>query len=69
MTARRIRCFAWVAVWGGADRTHRHSDPHSIAEHAPGARVVEFPDAAHFPDLEEPERFSETLRDHLRRAL
>ena len=58
-----------LAVWGGADRTHRHSDPHSIAEHAPGARVVEFPDAAHFPDLEEPERFSETLRDHLRRAL
>ena len=58
-----------LAVWGGADRTHRRSDSRSIAEHAPEARFVEFPEAGHFPDLEEPERVSEALRDLLRRSL
>jgi pimeloyl-ACP methyl ester carboxylesterase len=58
-----------LAVWGAADRTHRHSDPRSIAEHAFDIQFVEFPDAGHFPDLEEPERFSDRLRDHLRRSL
>jgi pimeloyl-ACP methyl ester carboxylesterase len=58
-----------LAVWGGADRTHRRSDGRSIAEHAPQARWIEFPESGHFPDLEEPERFSEALRAHLRHSL
>jgi pimeloyl-ACP methyl ester carboxylesterase len=58
-----------LAVWGGADRTHRRSDGRSIVEHAPNARWIEFTEAGHFPELEEPERFSETLREQLRASL
>jgi pimeloyl-ACP methyl ester carboxylesterase len=58
-----------LAVWGGADHTHRRSDGRSITEHAPDARWIEFPEVGHFPDLEAPERFSETLRQHVRSAV
>lgn len=52
-----------LSVWGKLDRTHRGSDPQKTLELAPRGRLVVFDDAAHFPDLEQPERFeAEVLR-------
>lgn len=50
-----------LSVWGGQDRTHRKSDPASVRELAPGAAQVVLEEAGHFPELEAPARFVETL--------
>lgn len=50
-----------LAVWGGSDGTHRHSDGRSILEHVPAARWLHFESAGHFPELEESERFAREL--------
>lgn len=47
-----------LGIWGGADRTHRPSDPGAGLALAPRSRLVVFEGAGHFPDLEQPERFS-----------
>jgi pimeloyl-ACP methyl ester carboxylesterase len=39
-----------LLVWGARDPTHRKTQRDELA---PGARVVELPGAAHFPDLED----------------
>jgi pimeloyl-ACP methyl ester carboxylesterase len=44
-----------LLVWGERDRTHR--DPRRD-ELSPGSRVVVFPGAAHFPDLEDVPTFA-----------
>lgn len=49
-------------VWGALDRSHRPTDPASLREHAPQATVLAFPDCGHFPNLEQPARFTELLR-------
>jgi pimeloyl-ACP methyl ester carboxylesterase len=48
-----------LVLWGLADRTHRHSDKSSVLQYAPHAQWVEFADAGHFPELEQPARFAE----------
>ncbi len=50
-----------LSIWGALDRTHRPSDPHRSLELAPRGRLVVFDDAAHFPDLERPERFEQEV--------
>jgi pimeloyl-ACP methyl ester carboxylesterase len=55
-----------LVVWGGADRTHRHTDKRSILAYAPHADWAEFDAAGHFPDLEQPERFRDELLHFLR---
>ena len=55
-----------IFVWGVRDRTHRKTDPDSVRENARDPRIVEFEGSAHFPDLEEPERFTK-LVDELAR--
>ncbi|HYR97293.1 MAG TPA: hypothetical protein VEM57_11180, partial [Candidatus Binatus sp.] len=55
-----------LVVWGGADRTHRHTDERSILAYAPHADWAEFDAAGHFPDLEQPERFRDELLHFLR---
>lgn len=47
-----------VFVWGEVDRTHRKTDRGSVRENARHPKIVEFAESAHFPDLEEPERFA-----------
>ncbi|MDX6512007.1 MAG: hypothetical protein QOE36_1511, partial [Gaiellaceae bacterium] len=39
---------------------------HVLAAEIPHAQLVEFEGAAHFPSLEEPDRFTELLRDFVR---
>jgi pimeloyl-ACP methyl ester carboxylesterase len=55
-----------LSVWGKLDRTHRSSDPGRTIELAPRSRLVVFDDAAHFPDLEQPERFEREVVQFLR---
>jgi pimeloyl-ACP methyl ester carboxylesterase len=55
-----------LVVWGGADRTHRRTDPRSILAYAPHADWAAFEGAGHFPDLEQPERFRDELVHFLR---
>jgi pimeloyl-ACP methyl ester carboxylesterase len=52
-------------IWGAADRTHAKagSDPRGMLRHLPHGRLVEFPDAGHFPDLEQSERFLDVVAD------
>jgi len=54
-----------LVIWGMADRTHRKTDKRSPLAFLPHAKLVEFEDAGHFPDLERPERFREQLLDFL----
>ncbi|MGB5810686.1 MAG: alpha/beta hydrolase, partial [Polyangiales bacterium] len=55
-----------LSVWGALDRTHAPSDPQRSLELAPRGRLVIFDDAAHFPDLEKPERFEQEVLKFIR---
>jgi len=55
-----------LSIWGALDRTHRPTDPHRSLELAPRGRLVVFDDAAHFPDLERPERFEREVLQFVR---
>jgi pimeloyl-ACP methyl ester carboxylesterase len=48
-------------VWGALDRTHRKTDQQSSTQNARDPRLVTFDRSAHFPDLEEPDRFIEQI--------
>lgn len=50
-----------VVMWGGSDRTHRRSNPHSVLEYLERGTVMTFPEAGHFLELEEPERLKSLL--------
>ena len=52
-----------VVMWGGSDRTHRHSNPDSVLNYLKRGKVVTYPEAGHFPELEEPERLKSLLLD------
>ena len=54
-----------LCVWGGADRTHRPSDPEGALALANRGRSVVFPDAGHFPDLEQPASFERHVLEFL----
>jgi pimeloyl-ACP methyl ester carboxylesterase len=48
--------------WGLLDRSHRLTDPSSLIELVPHAKVILCEVAGHFPDVEEPERLASYLR-------
>ena len=50
-----------VVMWGGADRTHRHSNPNSVLEYLERGKIMVFSEAGHFPELEDPERLKSLL--------
>ncbi|HEY0476058.1 MAG TPA: alpha/beta hydrolase [Kofleriaceae bacterium] len=50
-------------IWGHADRTHARTDPRSLLAVVPHARFVSFERSGHFPDLEEPRRFADLVRE------
>jgi pimeloyl-ACP methyl ester carboxylesterase len=52
--------------WGVDDRSHRLTDPSSLIELVPHAKVVLCEGTGHFPDVEEPERLASYLRGLLR---
>ena len=51
-----------LIVWGEADRSHQHTDKSSTRLYSQAARDLRFPDAGHFPELEEPARFSREVQ-------
>ena len=55
-----------LSVWGALDRTHQPSNPQRSLELAPRGRLVVFDDAAHFPDLEKPDRFEREVLQFIR---
>ena len=50
-----------VVMWGGADRTHRRSNPNSVLEYLERGKIMVFSEAGHFPELEDPERLKSLL--------
>ncbi len=56
-----------TVLWGSQDRSHRLTDPLAILRDAPHAEVVRFDDCGHFPDLENPQRFVQTLLSQMAR--
>jgi pimeloyl-ACP methyl ester carboxylesterase len=50
-----------VVMWGGSDRTHRRSNPNSVLEYLQSGKILVFPEAGHFPELEDPERLKSLL--------
>jgi pimeloyl-ACP methyl ester carboxylesterase len=52
-----------LIFWGEADKSHRKTDKSSTAIYCPQAETVFFEQAGHFPELEEPEMFSQKLKD------
>ena len=53
-------------LWGGSDRSHKHTDPASLLDTAPRAEIVELDQCGHFPDLEAPERFTVLVQEQVR---
>jgi pimeloyl-ACP methyl ester carboxylesterase len=51
-----------LIIWGGADRSHRHTDKTSSKLYCPEAEEVLLAHAGHFPELEQPELFAEKVK-------
>lgn len=52
-------------VWGSLDRSHRATNAQSLRECVPHAVIAHFDDCGHFPDLEQPERYTNLLVEHM----
>jgi pimeloyl-ACP methyl ester carboxylesterase len=50
-----------VVMWGASDRTHRHSNPDSVLSYLQNGKVLVYPKAGHFPELEDPQRLKDLL--------
>jgi len=51
-------------VWGSVDKSHRDTAPESLLNCVPGAEIIRFDECGHFPDLEQPERYTQLLKAH-----
>jgi pimeloyl-ACP methyl ester carboxylesterase len=58
-----------TVLWGSQDRSHRVTDPQAILRDVPQAKVIQFDDCGHFPDLENPQRFAQILLAQVRLTL
>lgn len=52
-----------VVMWGGSDRTHKHSNSNSVLKYLKRGMVVTYRESGHFPELEDPERFLALLQN------
>jgi hypothetical protein len=48
-------------MWGASDRTHRHSNPDSVLPYLRNGKVLVYPTAGHFPELDDPQRLKDLL--------
>ena len=62
----RIDCPVLVLI-GGHDTHGTRASADYLSSHLPGAERVDFPDSAHVPNMEHPERFNEALLGFLER--
>jgi pimeloyl-ACP methyl ester carboxylesterase len=51
----------FLIIWGARDRIIPVAHGRAAHRQVPGSRFEEFPDSGHFPQLDEPERFVETV--------
>jgi pimeloyl-ACP methyl ester carboxylesterase len=56
-----------TVLWGSQDHSHRLTDPLAISHDVPHAEVIRLDDCGHFPDLESPQRFVQTLLSQMAR--
>lgn len=52
-------------LWGSADRSHRGTSIDSLLTLTPHARILRADHCGHFPDIEQPERYTRLLREHM----
>ncbi len=62
----RVDCPTLVVI-GGLDTSGTRASADLLTETVPAAERVDFPDSAHLPNLEHPERFNKALRTFLAR--
>ncbi len=55
----------FLLVWGERDRIIPVSHGHAAHAHVPNSRLEVFPTAGHFPQLQEPQRFVDVLKDFI----
>jgi pimeloyl-ACP methyl ester carboxylesterase len=51
-----------LIIWGEADKSHRRTDKTSSRVYCSEAKEFSFAQAGHFPELEQPELFAQTLK-------
>ncbi len=51
----------FLIIWGARDKIIPVEHGRAAHQQVPGSRLEEFPDSGHFPQLDEPERFVETV--------
>jgi len=52
-----------LLVWGANDKTHSKTEPKAITNLITDKKFVQFDNSAHFPNLEEVERFAELIKE------
>jgi pimeloyl-ACP methyl ester carboxylesterase len=55
----------FLLIWGARDRIIPVEHGHRAHARVPGSRLEIFPEAGHFPQVDNPERFLDVLRDFL----
>jgi pimeloyl-ACP methyl ester carboxylesterase len=63
--AARLQGMACTVLWGTQDRSHKLTPPNAILHDVPHAQVIVLENCGHFPDLEDPQRFVQTLLQDL----
>lgn len=53
-----------VALWGDADRSHKHSRAETLLELLPHARIKRLQHCGHFPDLEHPDTYVAFIQEN-----
>jgi pimeloyl-ACP methyl ester carboxylesterase len=54
-----------MGIYGKKDRIVNPNQAQVLKEHAPGSRIAWFEGSGHFPMMDEPDRFHDTVRDFL----
>lgn len=57
-----------LSIWGEADRSHPPENRHTLKRLASGVQCVSLPDLGHTPELEDPGRVLEAIREFVQRG-
>ncbi|MBE9030370.1 alpha/beta hydrolase [filamentous cyanobacterium LEGE 11480] len=55
-----------LMIYGNRDRSHQHTDFTSVSVHVPEAKMIKFDGCGHFPDLEQPQQYIQSIKPFLR---
>ncbi len=50
-------------IWGKQDFTHKNTQSTSILDHIPECTIIEFDHCGHFPELENPHRYTKLIQE------